>query len=119
MGVACWLGHLSWLRHPRVVVRVADTDTTAGDAPTPAATPAPTAPERAGPPGASTGASWRPGSAPVAVPHLVPFFLVAQALVTGLELAAIVLVLDVVPDLGGWAPAGSPCCTAWPPSPSP
>lgn len=33
------------------------------------------------------------------------FFVSAQALVTALELAAIVIILDVVPDLGGWSPA--------------
>ncbi len=33
------------------------------------------------------------------------FFLLAQALITALELAAIVILLDVVPDLGGWSPA--------------
>lgn len=33
------------------------------------------------------------------------FFLLAQALITALELAAIVILLDVVPDLGGWTPA--------------
>lgn len=32
-------------------------------------------------------------------------FLAAQALVTALELAAIIILLQVVPDLGGWSPA--------------
>lgn len=33
------------------------------------------------------------------------FFVSAQAMITALELAAIVIILDVVPDLGGWSPA--------------
>jgi ABC-2 type transport system permease protein len=33
------------------------------------------------------------------------FFVTAQAMITALELAAIVIILDVVPDLGGWSPA--------------
>ncbi len=32
-------------------------------------------------------------------------FVLAQAMITALELAAIVIILEVVPDLGGWSPA--------------